>query len=303
MKKPLIAALCVVASIPIAWVVLQPRGPVEAKLNGHRVSEVLRDVSGRDEAARQRAEADLRAAGTNAFAPLLEWISVKDPSDARQLVASDEPVGMFGSRSLAPAPVRRAQAVRGFATLGRAAASAATALGALLDGQESAAPSAMALAAIGPDGVSVLLRHLDTPDKRKASIIHTAIQSLGPADFDCVSLLLVPAKEANPDHRGAVLLALGRIGRDSERVIPVLVENLRVASPSAQSAAARALAMFGASAKSAAPGLLTLARNDDASLARLAAHALCKVAPEVAAREGIRDPLGALEAKQSEKAQ
>jgi hypothetical protein len=113
---------------------------------------------------------------------------------------------------------------------------------------------------------------------------------VGPAAKSSLDPLLKALRIAQPDLRLAVIDALGAIGRDPQRVIPLLQQALKHQNPDYRQHAAEALGKFGRAA-AAAGAPLTAALKDDSSTVRKSAQGALNAMKAAAAPAGA--PAGA----------
>jgi HEAT repeat protein len=119
-----------------------------------------------------------------------------------------------------------------------------------------------------------------------------AILNLAPEAKPAIPGLLQQIKEKMHDDwegRGYAAAALGVMGVRDPAMIPALVEGLdQKPYKELRLHSARFLGEMGPQAKAAVPTLIAASKEPDAEVARAAADALRKVAPEEAAKAGIR---------------
>jgi HEAT repeat protein len=89
--------------------------------------------------------------------------------------------------------------------------------------------------------------------------------------------------------RYAAISALGKIGTEPDRVVPVLIDATHDRSPTVRTSAVGALGLFGPNAKLAVPALVEFLSNAQTSMERwYAEKALRQIDPEAAAKAGVK---------------
>jgi HEAT repeat protein len=89
--------------------------------------------------------------------------------------------------------------------------------------------------------------------------------------------------------RSTAIFALGKIGTEPDRVVPVLMNALHDPRPDVRINAVRALVQFGPKAKLAVPALVEILSNAQDGMQRSHAEYVLKaIDPEAAAKAGVK---------------
>jgi hypothetical protein len=257
-----LAVLLVVIAGVSAWQGLREREPV---YQGKRLSVWLKayQISGFvGIEAREKANAAVRQAGTNAISTLLRMLRAKDWALKVKLMdlASRQ---HFIKIEYTPAQDWHLAPLYAFEVLGAEA--------------QSAVP---ALIEIANQNIS--------PESRYCAL--DALGYIGPPAKEAVYSLLRWSTNSDYEVRGQAFFALGKIGTEPDRVLPVLINALHDESGTVQTCAILALKDYGPNAKRAVPALVEfLNTHDDATSDRsYATNALKAIDPEAAAKAGVK---------------
>jgi HEAT repeat protein len=116
-----------------------------------------------------------------------------------------------------------------------------------------------------------------------------AFSAIGPSAKEAVPSMLRWVTNADPHLRLEVIVALGRVHADPDRVVPVLTDALHDPDKLVRINAADALGEFGPNATPAVPALVEFLNAQNDSLVRSwVAAALKKIDPEAAAKAGVK---------------
>lgn len=259
------------AVVAIVFFFFRPREPEH---EGRSLTKWIADL---DEEASEEQQNKAREAvqlmGTNVIPSLFRVIS------ARSGLATTRMPGAPGEAEIA-----HQRAVRAFQALGSAAFPILTDL---LVG-ESGATAAYALSKMGPEGWPPLLRALTNSE---VTVRHRV--ELGVELDSTNSEALKPALVANlkdPDDRvrAYAARALSKSASVDEDVLSALVAALEDASDEVRLLTIEALGQFGTNATQAISPLLDVAKSSPGKVSRAAFSALAKIAPDAAARAGVR---------------
>jgi HEAT repeat protein len=185
---------------------------------------------------------------------------------------------------------QRRRALIAFKILGPVAAPAIPELKDLLTQKDTSIHAASALAAIGVEGVSVLLAQSTSPDKRVQANVVQALSQLGDAPKDCLPVFVQGLKHNLPAIRATSAIALGSLTTNAPpEATAALVASVEDKDPEVRLRVVLALGRLGPAARTAAPALVGLLKDPDTNTVNLAAHVLWKVDPEAARKAGAVD--------------
>ena len=211
--------------------------------------------------ARQDADEVVRQAGTNALPTLFRMLRAKDSSlkeNLMDLVIRQHIVKL----DFTLAVDLNWRACEAFRVLGAEAQSAVPALIEIANQNISHSSRCCAIRAVG---------------------------SIGPSANGAVPALLRWATNPDAGVRCNAIFALGKIGAEPHRVVPVLMNALHDPRPDVRFNAVRALVQFGPKARLAVPALVEILSNaQDGKQRSRAEYVLKAIAPEAAARAGVR---------------
>jgi len=264
----------------------------ELSLEGRPIGEILKDLNSTDELRKNRALDQLRRSGTNAFPTLVALLeskagAVPGPTKTPNNLA---PHSLPSLADTLPA-TRRSYAVGAFSALGTNASAALPLLLPVLASPENAPVASMAMVRLGPDGVTAVVQAVSSDQPRIRAAASSAILSLRPSDAPALPVLLNALGSTNAPTIIAAAGALGKIGADADRVVPALLRLLDHATTDVRIGAITGLRDFGPLAAPATPELLKTVRSSEEVVRVASATALWGIAPEVARREGIENPL------------
>jgi hypothetical protein len=148
--------------------------------------------------------------------------------------------------------------------------------------------AAVALVGIGPEGRQVLSDTI-TNTNWFACFGIWALASQHVTTPGAVDSLIQVLTNNVVFHSGLAAWALGELGEEPERVVPVLLNVYESSTElSLRGDAARALARFGAKARSAIPSLIKALQDTDIVMRYTATNALRAIDSEAAAKAGIK---------------
>jgi len=251
----------------------------EAKFQGRTVEEWLPGLSSPAPEAKQKAQAAIRLAGTNALPTLLRLIQSKD-----RLGVATAPNAPAASRL-------RTQAISGFEVLGIRALAAIPRLEELLLSGDLPFPVAVALTKIGPEGLMPLTRAMTSENDKVRSAAGAALDSLDSRATPFVAHLLKLCAENDKRLKIPAIKALGRIGQNPDESLPVLGKLLEDPDSEVRLAAVAAIGGYGATAKSHVASLIRLAKSADPATREAARAAAWRVDPMLAGQAGIPNPV------------
>jgi len=273
----------------LAWYLLHPREPSYQGKTFRVWLYTSRNaaIKGRDDDLR-RSEYAIRQIGTNAL-PILLRMSVAKDSAVKKKTIEFLRKQSFIRIHLQSESESRDLAEFGFKVLGPIAKLTVPRLIALLSDpvlQESVACSLGSIGPVAQEAVPSLVALLDSKDRMVRKAAADSLIRIRPARRE--EIIGLTRHLADPDSfvRGCVGLVLANHRMDSERVVPVMIEDLesgRLSTPAIQ-----ALAAFGGGAKPAVPVLIQLWKewspwgND---LGTEASNALQRIDPEAFAKQ------------------
>jgi len=213
--------------------------------------------AGPDSGEEKRAEAAVRAIGTNAFPFLIETLTNNDPSS-------------------------QSAALNGFHILGPLAAPSLPILAEFLTGTNAllAHLASSSLGHIGSPALPVLMAGLTNRHYRVSTDATLALAELGTNARPAIPLLLHDLQQPNHFIRERAADALGNLHIESQLVVPALTNLLEDPSPSARYLALASLGRFEAEARSALPAIYLLLDDQDEVIRNAATNAVRQIAPE-----------------------
>jgi HEAT repeat protein len=279
----LVGLLCV----GLGWHAGRSREPV---FQGKRLSAWLGDLPfGQPIETREQAREAVPQIGTNALPALLTLLGSRDSYLKLKLIE------LLGKQSfvkvhLRTAFDRRLLAHYGLEALGPTAKPALPALIEQLNHGDMAGQTADTLARVGgADALSPLTNALTHADKRVRYGVVLALGQLGAEAERVAPLLLKALADADPMMRQSAALALGELGQQSGVAVPALIEALGDTSPDVRRGAAQGLRGYSnlSEAKAAVPALLKLLDDGNPGVRSYAAGALKQIDPELAGKAGL----------------
>jgi len=237
-----------------------------------------------------RAEAAIRAAGTNAVPELARLLRTPDPPLARavRFVARHTPdrlsrllTRVFHPYSGSAQRVAAAQALR---LLGSQAEAAVPALGeALQDERTVSWHAALALAQLGQPGTAALIHALPKSAPEQAGYICYALGTQGLSASNAIPILSTTLDSADPQRAEWAARALGDVGKLS---VPNLLHSLEHTNPAVRVLAVNALGSIGPAARGVTPYVLKHALDDERVVRLAAVEVLAKIRPSGAGITG-----------------
>lgn len=220
----------------------------------------------------------VRSIGSNALPMLLELIQARDSRAKERLLDLLEKQSVVKFR-VTPASVKQRRATLAFCGLGPMALPALPKLKKLLADEHTALPAAIAIAQVGPEGLSVLTNALagTNPLVRHAC-------SYGLCNIPTNGAAVIPTLIASLKDRDAVVQckaaeALGLIRDNPTIAIPALLD-LLLTTNDCHLSAVNSLGLYGQLATSAVPALLTCLVSDEATTRLWALLALRRIRAE-----------------------
>jgi HEAT repeat protein len=212
--------------------------------------------------------------GTNALPYLLTMVGNTDSSAKLHLRTWAGKGSIF--RQWAPTHyISRMRAAAGFEALGKEAAPAAPELIKMLNDEQTEYPAALALGAIGPPAVPLLVQTLTNQSASTRMAVVQALNFMHGAE-EAIPDLLRCLDDPDPGVRGEAAIALGDLRKQPDRVVPKLMERLADTNSSARADAALALGLFESKARLAVPKLMELQNDSNAEVRQQANTALQK---------------------------
>jgi HEAT repeat protein len=279
MKKRTVILLCFAAFCGAIWFILGGyASPGEPVWQGKKLSQWLVECNSdnpRDLTA--SAQKAIRAMGTNILPFLLNMVATTD-SSAKMKLRAWAGKGSIIRKLTTPTHFNfRISAAAGFEALGKEAAPAVPELIKMLNDEQTEYPAVLALSAIGPSAVPLLMQTLTN---RSAFTRMGALQALSfmHGAEEAIPGLLRCLDDPEPAVRGEAAFALGDMRKQPDRVVPKLMERLADTNSSVRADAAVALGLFGAQARMAVPKLMELQNDSSIEVRQQAIAALKKVA-------------------------
>lgn len=284
MKRMRWAVAVGLLGIVFAVLVLWRVWPKEPAYNGRSLSHWLDEWGNAYNDRTHPATIAIRAIGSNGLPILLARISKDQSPEFWRIVGKALPNDWNPFSRDAYHAVTAAEAIN---LLGVEAKPAFPTLTNLFSGRGHHLTAAIGLAGIGHEGVAVLLQALTNQDWAPRFSAATALGEAG-SDFDKVVPALIQVVKIGGTNtearlfRGAAANALVELHQEPELVVPVFSEFL--ASPDADMRAwgATVLGRLGADANAAVPLLLKLRTDEDGDVRESAERALKEIDPEAA---------------------
>lgn len=273
--------------ILVAVLVLCSIGPKEPAYHGRSLSSWLEEWGESYNDRTNPATIAIRAIGSNGVPILLARLAKEQSPDERKFWAV---VGKALPESWNPLDrdtYRAVTAAEAINLLGADARSAFPTLTNFLTNMTNKShriTAAIGLAGMGHEGVAVLLQALTNQDFMLRYSAANALQEAG-SDFDQVVPALLEvvkiggSKKENLLLRGAAAVALVRLHKQPDLVVPVFSEFLTSPDAGERSWGATLLKGFGPDAKAAVPLLLKLRTDEDADVREKAEKALKEISP------------------------
>jgi HEAT repeat protein len=277
----------------MAVLLLWSGGPKEPSYNGRSLSSWLEEWGKSYNDRTNHATIAIRAIGSNGLPILVADLSKEESPHKRKFWRIAGKVVPKEWNPIDRDINRSVTAAEAINLLGVEAKTAFPTLTNLFSSRLHCLPAAMGLAGIGHEGVAVLLQALTNQDWVHR---HSAATALGEArsDLDRVVPALLQIvkigghKEEDSLLRGAAGSALVRVHKEPDLVVPVFSEFLTNADANTRVWGASLLYGFGADAKAAVP-LLLKARNDaNSDVRETVGAALKEIDPKAAADAGLK---------------
>ena len=135
---------------------------------------------------------------------------------------------------------------------------------------------------VTPRLVEIYERNI-SPESHRAAL--AILANIGPPAKEIVPSLLVMVNDSDEQTRYGAIWALGRIHREPERTIPVLIQTLHDPVRSIRASASVGLREFGPAANQAYPALLEAVNDQNSGIRDEVVSALCSIDPEAAAKQ------------------
>ncbi|WP_160164662.1 HEAT repeat domain-containing protein [Pedosphaera parvula] len=183
------------------------------------------------------------------------------------------------------------QAALAFDVLGPLAKPAVPALSSILTNSQFSKEATIALAAIGPEGWTVLYDKLADTNASANSWVKSCI-IWGMAGHHVTQpgtteLIMIEVTNRNHSSGGIAGWALGELGTNQDQVIPVLIKGLQSPDLATRWGACNGLGKFGTNAIIAVPALLQSLQDSNISVKNHAREALKLIDPEAARKAGV----------------
>jgi HEAT repeat protein len=221
----------------------------------------------------------IRQMGTDALPRLIELLH-KRPFVAKQKIYSflNDKVGLDLSDDFLAWQVRSVQALQ---ALGPTAKPALSELTRLLHDPKNSILAADVLPYLGPDAVPALIGALSSTNSSIRYSGAWGISYSGSNGEPAIQLLVERLSDDSEatEVRMRSILALGKIGKQPDKVIPVLVTLLSHTNRGFSVRAARSIGLFATNATSAIPALLQAVNHEDENIVRAARSALTNIDP------------------------
>ena len=267
------SALMAIAACLLCWRAYANRGSGPL-YKGRRLSVWLEGYSPWSGGAWQRSDEAVKALGTNALPILISWL--RRGANPKQLSSMAE--------------LEQTQcAIRACKALGPVAAPAFPELTNCFSQPEYAFFAPNALAALGADGVSVVISGLTNESTGLQHCCAQTLEHVGPAASNAVPSLLICL--TNQDHmlRAQAARSLGCIGMYPDVVVPALVATLHDKDIWVRESAIYGLGNLKAAAKPAVPALLECLKEDPNGRVFFMARAwLHEIDPEAVQKAGVK---------------
>jgi hypothetical protein len=265
-RRILIATLLIVLLGGLAWWLLRPGEPsykgktLSAWLEDYGPSQGPEEKYGTGYRYSPQTEEALRNIGTNAIPTLLLMVRAKDSplkSKVMEFLGRHDWIKI----KLSPASDKNRAACDAFRVLGAQAKTA----------------------------VPELVRDYETNKSANSAWIYTyALGCIGPAATDAIPPLLRGLGVTNSARRLDIVVALGQIHGEPERVVPELEKLLGDPRMLMREFTVDALGFFGTNARSAVPDLTAMLNDRDLRIRNAATNALKQIDPEAAAKAGVK---------------
>ncbi|MBM3876856.1 MAG: hypothetical protein FJ386_09080 [Verrucomicrobia bacterium] len=253
------------------------------------IAPLLAQLESAVPAEREKGVDSLRKAGTNCLPDLVLALRGSGIGARKQPTQTelDNPASTNPGMALVS---QRRRAILAFKLLGPIATPVVPQLKEMLGEKETSIHAANALAAIGPEGIAILLAQSTNPDRRVHANVMQTLGNLGPEAQSCLPMLVSGLQHTQPSIRSASAVVLGRLGNPPvKEATDALVKSLGETDGAVRERILMAIGNHGAAAKAAAPGLAALLKDADTNTVNLAAHVLWKIDPEAARRAGAVD--------------
>jgi hypothetical protein len=272
----LVAVLAVVLGVG-SFYALRPREP---SYQGKSLTTWLKTINEDREGLPGDFFHAIQHMGTNAVPHLLKLLQ-RRPSRVKQTLyyavnrvfgtelSYDKNVALAHLRSLA-----------GFQALGPRANSVIPQLVALLDDPDLGVSASVVLGYMGPEATPVLMRRMVSTNPVIRWLAASALSDLGTNAEPAITLLVERLNDSSEsaDVQRSCARALGKIGKEPERVVPALAASL--SNTEVRVPAMKALYLFGTNATGAIPALLPLLQDPNTNLAGATRRVLGIIDPE-----------------------
>lgn len=255
----------------VLWVILG-LPPNEPQYRGIRLTSWLERLSQSNAAA----EIAIRSIGTNAIPSLLVLLQPKDTEIRKRLFRS-LPAEWLTALNLSSDLSRQLLAYKAFEILGSNAVSAMPTLAGLLNNTNANYAAAMALAAIGPEGVAVLDRGLSHTNWLVRRNVVLALGYAHSAPEPALKSLLKCLHDEHFVVRWAATDSIGQLLYRDKAVISALMDSLRDSNRSVRYGSLKALAKYGTEALQAAPIVGSMTNDHDALVRETAISTLQQI--------------------------
>jgi hypothetical protein len=240
--------------------------------------------------AGQNAEAAdaIRHLGSRSFSRLVHAIKAQE-SPWKSKLAKSLPSWLRGILPASDLTRPREGAVLALTVLGTQAGTVAPELARALHGSESRKAAALALSAIGPKGWTILTQAITDRDQ---GVAYAAIWALGKQRATVPGTLAalesaVSDRAPTNSRAGIACWALGRLGQDQARVIPLLVAAMDLPGNRGPNwMAFMGLSELGTNAASVVPRLVQIRKSNKPGMSDAATMALRNIDPKAAAETG-----------------
>ncbi|EEF63260.1 HEAT repeat domain-containing protein [Pedosphaera parvula] len=235
----------------------------------------------------ERAAEAIRQIGTNSFPYLLHALTNKDSRFMEKLkdISARE---SWITINLPRPNVARRRAVLALDALGPMAEPVLPELTQALFDKKGSKGAAAALSAVGPKGWSILTRTLNSTNDWSAIYSVWALGHQRVATPETMEALISAGTNRNNGVHALSGWALGMIGQEKERVIPLLITRLSSPSMDLRFGALAGLSKFGTEASNAVPAMLDLMKENNSFLKPQIDTALKAIDPDAAAKASVK---------------
>ncbi len=293
MKRRQLVIVAGLLGIVIAVLMVRSAGQKEPSYEGRSLSSWLDEWRNASNDRTNPATIAIRAIGRNGVPILLARLAKDESPDQLKFWRFAGRVVPDELNPLDRDITRAVTAAEAINLLGVEAKSAFPTLTNLLSSRPHRLTAAIGLAGMGHEGIAVLLQALTNQDW---ILRHSAATALGEAgsDFDKVVPALIEmvkiggtTKQASL-LRGAAGYALVQLHKEPELVVPVFSEFLTNPDAGMRGFGASLLGGFGAEAKAAVPLLLKARTDVDPDVRESAERALKEIDPKSAGKAGLK---------------